>query len=162
MALNPLRPSNNLNDAIVDIKQMSLYARLKKMYSTDAIVRNIGGKKLKRVDTDEAQFATDRNSLRDRFNRVRSTSYNAYTRDFALSYQAARLDLFRDYDTMDMDPIIASALDVYSDECVTKSEFNKVITVKSDNDNIRDILDNLFNDILNVKFNLWSWVRNII
>jgi hypothetical protein len=156
----PLRPSDRLQDDIVDIKQKSLFARLKKLYSTDTIIRNIGGKKLKVVDTDEAQYATDRNSLRGMFNRVRSTSYNAYTRDFALSYQAARLDLFRDYDTMDMDPIISSALDIYADECLTPSEFGKIITIKSENDNIRDILDNLFNDILNVKFNLWSWTRN--
>ena len=105
-------------DEMVDVKQQSLYARLKRLFATDVIVRNIGGKKLKIKDSDEIMYATDRNSLRDRFNRVRSTSYNAYTRDFALSYQAARLDLFRDYDTMDMDPIISSALDIYADECV--------------------------------------------
>lgn len=158
---SPLKPSLNLNNDIVDIKQKSLFARLKRLFSTDVIVRNVGGKKLKVIDTDEVMYATDRNSLRDRPNRVRSTSYNAFTRDFALSYQAARLDLFRDYDTMDMDPIIASALDIYADECLTPSEFGKIITVKSDDDNVRDILNNLFDEILNVKFNLWSWTRNM-
>ncbi len=38
-----------------------------------------------------------------------------YSRDFTLSYQAARIELFRDYDTMDMDPIISSALDISID-----------------------------------------------
>lgn len=106
---NPLRPttrSDRLGNDIIDIKEKSLYARLKKMFSTDAVVRHSGGKKLRRFDTDDAQFATDRNSLRDRFNRVRSTAYNAYTRDFALSYQAARLDLFRDYDCVGPDTVI--------------------------------------------------------
>ena len=106
-------------------------------------------------------YATDRNSLRDRFNRIRSTAYNAYTRDFALSYQAARMDLFRDYDTMDMDPILSSALDIYADECLTYNEVGKMITVHSTNNNVKRILENLFDEILNVRFNLWSWVRNM-
>ncbi len=93
-------------DDVVDIKQQSLYARLKRLFSTDVIVRNVGGKQLKIKDTDSIMYATDRNSLRDRFNRIRSTAYNAYSRDFALSYQAARMDLFRDYDCVGPDTII--------------------------------------------------------
>ena len=96
-----------------------LFNRLKKMFSTDVIVRNVGGKKIKVVDTDEIQYATDRNSLRDRFNRLRSSTYNLHNRDMSMAYQAARLELFRDYDVMDMDPIIASALDIYADECLS-------------------------------------------
>lgn len=139
----------------------SLFTRLKRLFSNDVIVRNIGGKKLKIVDTDRIEFATDRNSLRDRFNRLRSSTYNLHNRDQALSYQSARLELFRDYDTMDMDPILASALDIYCDEMLTKSEMGQILTVKSDDDNIKKILENLFFDILNIEFNLWSWARNM-
>lgn len=99
-------PLKKINEDTVDIKQQSLYARLKRLFSTDVIVRNVGGKNLKIKDTDNIMMATDRNSLRDRFNRIRSTSYNAYSRDFSLSYQAARLDLFRDYDCVGADTII--------------------------------------------------------
>jgi hypothetical protein len=150
------------DDEILDVKKQSLYARLKRLFSTDVIVRNVGGKQLKIKDTDNIMYATDRNSLRDRFNRIRSTAYNAYTRDFALSYQAARMDLFRDYDTMDMDPIIASALDIYADECLTYNEMGKMITVHSNNNNVKRIVENLFDEILNVRFNLWSWTRNMV
>src|SRR6185503_17774938 len=94
------------NDEVIDIKKQSLYARLKRLFSTDVIVRNIGGKQIKVKDTDNIMYATDRNSLRDRFNRIRSTAYNAYTRDFSLSYQAARMDLFRDYDCVGPDTIV--------------------------------------------------------
>jgi len=138
-----------------------LFSRLKKMFSTDVIVRNVGGKKLKIVDTDEIQYATDRNSLRDRFNRLRSSTFNLHNRDLSMAYQASRLELFRDYDVMDMDPIIASALDIYSDECLVPSEFGKVLTIRSNNENIKKILENLFYDILNVEFNMWSWTRNM-
>ena len=142
-------------------EQKDLFTRLKKMFSTDVIVRNIGGKKLKIIDTDEVQYATDKNSLRDRFNRLRSSTYNLHNRDMSLSYQSARLELFRDYDVMDMDPILSSALDIYADECLVPSEFGKVITIRSNDENIKKILENLFYDILNIEFNLWSWVRNM-
>jgi hypothetical protein len=150
-----------LNDEIMDVKQKSLYARLKRLFSTDVIVRNVGGKQLKVKDTDSIMYAADRNSLRDRFNRIRSTNNNAYSRDFSLSYQAARMDLFRDYDTMDMDPIISSALDIYADECTTKNEMGNIITVHSTNNNVKKILENLYCEILSVQYNLWSWIRNM-
>ena len=161
MPANQTPPGKPFEDEILDVKKQSLYARLKRLFSTDVIVRNVGGKQLKIKDTDSIMYATDRNSLRDRFNRIRSSGYNAYTRDFALSYQAARMDLFRDYDTMDMDPIISSALDIYADECLTYNELGKMITVHSTNNNVKRILENLFDEVLNVRFNLWSWVRNM-
>ena len=145
-----------------ELRNRSLFARLKRLFSNDVIVRNIGGKKLKVVDTDEIQYATDRNSLRDRFNRLRTTSYNQYTRDFNLSYQSSRVELFRDYDTMDMDPILASALDIYADECTTRDEMGEILQIKSSNDEIKNILHNLFYDILNIEFNLWSWTRCMV
>lgn len=161
MAQPAIRPESKLDGEEIDIKQKSLFARLKKLFSSGVVVRNVGGKKLKVKDTSDLMYATDRNSLRDRFNRVRSTSYNAYTRDFSLAYQAARIDLFRDYDTMDMDPILASALDIYADECLTVNELGKVLVVHAEDDNIKGILTNLFYDILNIEHNLWSWTRNV-
>ena len=150
------------NEEFQILKQRSLFSKLKRLFSTDAVIRNIGGKKLKVVDTDEVMYATDRNTLRDRFNRIRTSSYNQYSRDFTLSYQASRIELFRDYDTMDMDPIIASALDIYADECVTKNELGEILVIHSSNDNIKQILYNLFYDILNIEFNMWSWTRNLV
>jgi hypothetical protein len=158
---SPIRPAVNVDNDEVDVKQKSLFARLKKLFSSGVVVRNVGGKKLKVKDTGDLMYATDRNSLRDRFNRVRSTGYNAYTRDFSLAYQAARIDLFRDYDTMDMDPILASALDIYADECLTLNELGKVLVVHAEDDNIKGILTNLFYDVLNIEHNLWSWTRNL-
>ena len=101
---NPiLKPYEN---DVINVKEKSLYARLRRLFSTDVIVRNVGGKQLKIKDTDNVMYATDKNSMRDRFNRIRTTSYNAYSRDFSLSYQAARMDLFRDYDCVGPDTII--------------------------------------------------------
>jgi hypothetical protein len=63
---------------------------------------------------------------------------------------------------MDSDPIISSALDIYSDESTMKGQYGQVIEVKTDNENIKEILNNLFYDIMNIEFNLWPWVRNMV
>jgi len=48
---------------------------------------------------------------------------------------------------------------LFCHNCTTKSEYGKVLTIKTDNEEINDSLENLFYDILNINFNLYSWVR---
>jgi hypothetical protein len=84
-----------------------------------------------------------------------------YGKSQAISFQSQRLALFRDYEEMDNDAIISSALDIYADESTMKNEYGKVLDIQTENENIHDILHNLFYDILNIEFNLWPWVRNM-
>jgi len=44
-----------------------------------------------------------------------------------LSYAINRHVLYRDYDLMDNDPIMSSALNIYSDESLTLNEFGKIL-----------------------------------
>jgi hypothetical protein len=142
----------------------SLYARLKRLFSTNVIVRNVGGRRLRVADTDNIQ-AFMSNAVRDRYARIHSASGYAYTAGSSyginMAYQTQRLQLFRDYDMMDNDPIIASALDIYADESTVKNEYDEVLTIESDNTQIKEVLHNLFYDILNIEFNLWPWTRNL-
>ena len=141
--------------------QTSLRARLQRLFSTNVIVRHAGGKKLKIADTNRVQQA-QRNSLVDRWSRLHTNlSTGGYGHSQAISFQAQRLALFRDYEEMDNDAIISSALDVYADESTMKNEYGSILEINSDNENIHDILHNLFYDILNIEFNLWPWVRNL-
>lgn len=94
------------NKEFKELKQRSLFSKLRRLFSNDGIVRNIGGKKLKVVDTDELAYATDRNTLQDRFNRIQKGGYNNYSKDFTLAYHAARIELFRDYDCIGADTVI--------------------------------------------------------
>jgi intein/homing endonuclease len=59
-------------------------------------------------------------------------------------------------------PEIAAALDIYSDETVAQDEKGRVLHIFSDNEKIRDILEDLFYNTLNVEFNLRSWARNLV
>jgi hypothetical protein len=139
----------------------TLRSRLKRLFSTNVIVRHAGGRTLKIADTNRVQ-ATARRRLVDRWSGLYTNlAIGGYGHAQALSFQAQRLGLFRDYEEMDNDAIISSALDIYSDESTMKSEYGQVLEIRSENDNIHDILHNLFYDILNIEFNLWPWVRNM-
>ncbi len=137
----------------------TLYGRLKRLFSTNTIVRNVGGRKLKVVDTGKVQAVTQ-NSLVDRFQKLYSNMQN-YGYNELLQVQQLRLGLFRDYESMDSDAIVASALDIYSDESTMKNEYGQVLGIQTKNANIHDILHNLFYDIINIEFNLWPWIRNM-
>lgn len=95
-----------MSDEFKQLKQRSLFSKLKRLFSSDAIVRNIGGKKLKVVDTDELAYATDRSTQKDRWNRITTSNSNYQGKDFTLSYHASRIELFRDYDCVGPDTII--------------------------------------------------------
>ena len=77
------------------------------------------------------------------------------------NFHQNKVELFTDYEAMDTDPIIASALDIYSDESTVKNEENELLVINSENNEIKKILHNLFYDILNVDYNLWPWIRNL-
>jgi hypothetical protein len=69
--------------------------------------------------------------------------------------------VYSDYDNMDYDAIVASALDIVSDESTLKNDMGEVLHIKSSDDDIQQILYNLFYDVLNIEFNLWSWIRQM-
>jgi hypothetical protein len=92
---------------------------------------------------------------------MRTPQYSGGLIESAMAYQQVRIDLFRDYDGMDNDPIIASALDIYADESTVKNELGDILKINCANENTKEILRNLFYDILNIEFNLWPWTRNL-
>ena len=142
--------------------EKDIFSRLKRLFSTNTIVRNIGGRKLKVVDTGKLQGFVQTN-LVDRYQKLYGGTAMAQQFGYndQLYQQQLRLGLFRDYESMDADSIVASALDIYSDESTMKNEYGEVLSIQTPNDNIYDILHNLFYDIINIEFNLWPWVRNM-
>ena len=140
----------------------SFFGRLKKLFSTNAIVTVDKDGKRKVVDTEDRQYNTNFVNLRDRYTKLQRSYYETNQGAQSMAYHQVRRELFRDYDAMDNDPIIASALDIYADESTTKNEYGDTLTIKSTNENVSAILHNLFYDVINIEFNLWPWVRNLV
>ena len=138
----------------------SLFTRLKRLFASDVIVRNVGGKKLKVMDVDRLQSMGYKTNYQiDRYARVFHPG--SYTYNAQISFQTSRLQLYNDYEVMDADPIIASALDIYSDESTTKNEYGDILQITAEDEHVQEILRNLFYDILNIEFNLWMWIRSM-
>jgi hypothetical protein len=141
-----------------------VFSRLRRLFSTDVIIRNEGGNQLKVMDVDSIQRSGkyETNALIDRYSRVYSSNATSlYGQQLNVNYQYLRPQLYSDYDVMDNDAIVASALDIISDECSLKNEMGEVLQIRSSDEDVQKILYNLFYDVLNIEFNLWSWTRQM-
>ena len=143
----------------------SLFSRLQRLFSTDVVIRNQGGNQLKVIDADRIQTSGEyeTNSLMNRFKGIyqNPASTSLYGANFNLNYQYLRTQLYSDYDGMDTDAICASVLDIIADESTLKNDMGEVLSIRSSDDDVQKILYNLFYDVLNIEFNLWSWVRQM-
>ena len=145
----------------------SLRKRLQNLFSTNVIVRAVGKDKLKVIDTNRLQSTGNlkQTKVADRYSRLHGTNrnrvggYGGYDSNYYMNQN--RIQLYTDYEMMDKDPIISSALDIYADESTLADQFGDILTIRSEKTQIQKILYNLFYDVLNIEFNLWPWIRNM-
>ena len=90
------------------------------------------------------------------------TGYNPLDNfsNYNMSTQS-RLVRYSDFEQMEYEPIIASAIDIYADEMTTSSDLKPLLLIDCPNEEIKMILDNLYKNILNVEFNLFGWCRSM-
>ena len=142
-----------------------LFSRLRRLFSTDVIIRNEGDNQLKVFDINKIQVSGEyeTNALVDRFNRIYTNSHTSiYGYQSSFNYQTLRPTLYSEYDSMDTDAIIASALDILADESTLRNDMGEVLQIRSSDEDVQKILYNLFYDVLNIEFNLWPWIRNML
>ena len=140
----------------------SLQARLRRLFSTNVVVRRVAKNRLKVVDANKLQStgAAGNNRYVDRFSGLHRGQTGRATYNQTYNFHQSKLELFTDYEAMDMDPILASALDIYADEATVQNTEGDTLTISSPNAEIQKVLRNLFYDILNIDYNLWPWIRN--
>ena len=145
----------------------SLRKRLQNLFSTNVIVRAYGKDRLRVVDTNRLQSVGNlgQSKVADRYTRLHGANKHrvggmgGYDSNYYMHQN--RMQLYADYEMMDRDPIISSALDIYSDESTLADQFGEILTIRTNNTRVQKILYNLFYDILNIEFNLWTWIRNM-
>lgn len=86
----------------------------------------------------------------------------AYASTMASYGQYNRLARFSDYNEMESMAEIASTLDLLADETIANSEDEEFLKIVSSNKKIRESLQVLFYDTLNLDFEAWRWVRNML
>tara|TARA_Y100000592_G_scaffold100928_1_gene183818 strand:- start:8465 stop:10486 length:2022 start_codon:yes stop_codon:yes gene_type:complete len=127
----------------------NLFKKLTDLFRSGPVVR----RKVKKFKGN----STSKSSL-EIFKKAHSDVYNSTLSAYG-SYD--RMARYSDFSEMEATPEINSALDIYSEECVSPDVEGQVLHIYSDNRMIKKILEELFYDVLNIDFNLVMWVRNL-
>jgi hypothetical protein len=133
----------------------TLFQRLTRLFKSGPVVR----RKLRNQDTTIAVADKTKSSGALLFQKSMSPTYATIT---ANAYNLSeRLMRYQDFGEMEYTPELASALDIYADETVAQDEKGRSLHIYSDNEKIKETLEELFYDTLNVEFNLRPWTRNL-
>lgn len=134
----------------------NLFQKLTKLFRSGPIVK----RKIRTLDTTVAVPDKTKSSGALLFQKSSAPTYATIT---ANAYNLSeRLMRYQDFGEMEYTPELASALDIYADETCAQDEKGRVLHIYSDNEKIKEILEDLFYNTLNIEFNLRSWVRNIV
>lgn len=138
---------------------------LRKLFSRNVVITRLPGGRLKTFDVNKSQSIGSPTTYGTRA-KWRSGRYinsvSGYGSGFTNEeFEAIRKQMYIDYELMDTDSIVSSANDIYADEASTQNEMGELLVIKTDDVRIKKILHNLFYDVLNIEFNLWSWIRTM-
>ena len=94
--------------------------------------------------------------IADKWTKLDQSLYNQ-----SVYYEPNRLAAYYDYESMEFTPEISAALDIYAEESTTMSEKGEILTIFSESNRVKSILDDLFNNVLDVNTNLQMWTRGL-
>ena len=127
----------------------NLFKKLTDLFRSGPVVRR-RIKKFKGTTASKSSLEVFRKAHSDVYNSTLS-AYGSYD----------RMARYSDFSEMEATPEISSALDIYSEECVSPDAEGNVLHIYSENRMIKKLLSELFYDTLNIDFNLVMWVRNL-
>jgi hypothetical protein len=94
--------------------------------------------------------------IADKWTKLDQSLYNQ-----SVYYEPNRLAAYYDYESMEFTPEISAALDIYAEESTTLSEKGDLLTIYSESDRVKNILEDLFNNKLDVNTNMQMWTRGV-
>jgi len=143
-------PSNN---------QSGLFKALTRLFSGPIVnYRSQTGRKIRRQHLDKfgSRFksASGQQFKKSLYNPLDTVATNAIANQ-------RRIERYVDFDQMEYTPEIASTMDIYADEMTTHSSLSPMLNIKCSNEEIKAVLEVLFDSILNLQYNLFGWARTM-
>lgn len=155
---NPLN-SKNTGDLRKNPRndESPLYRGLTRLFSGPLVgFRNQSQIRFKRRDLDRYKFTSAGGQS------FKKKSYNPFEAiQSNIMANQSRAERYSDFDQMEFMPEIASAMDIYADEMTTSNNYRQVLVIDSKNEEIKNVLHNLYFNILNLEANLFSWCRTM-
>ena len=136
-----------------------LFRALTKIFSGPMVDRRTqASRHLRRRQMDKysSRFksASGQEFKRAKYSDVNSTQLNVMN-------QHNRGERYVDFDQMEYEPIIASALDIYADEMTTHSSLSPMLNIACPNEEIKAVLNSLYHEVMNIEHNLFGWSRSM-
>ena len=146
----------------------SFFGRLNRLFKSDSIVLQTGKNTIKVFDTNRIQSNGGRQS---NYNNVEKGT-RLYQSNVSmvgafgagvggLQQGVLRTTLYQDYEMMDADAVVSSALDVIASLATLSNTEGDILKITTNDENIKNILTNLFNEILNIDRNMFGWIRDM-
>ena len=150
MAENKNNPRNN---------QSQLFKSLTRLFSGPIInYRSQSGRRIRRQHLDK--FSSRFKSASGQ--QFKKTHYSPLDQIGANAIaNQRRSERYVDFDQMEYTPEIASTLDIYADEMTTYSDLRPMLNIQCPNEELRAVLAILYENILNVEYNLFGWSRTM-
>ena len=128
----------------------NLFQRLTKLFRS--------GPSVKRRIKNYSKADKNASSAVELFKKAHSDVYNSTLSAYGTFDRMAR---YSDFSEMESTPEIASALDIYAEESCSQDAEGRVLHVHSNNRKVKELLETLFYDTLNINFNMVMWTRNL-
>ena len=94
--------------------------------------------------------------IADKWTKLDQSLYNQ-----SVYYEPNRMAAYYDYESMEFTPEVSAALDIYAEESTTMSEKGEILTIYSESDRIKSILEDLFHTKMDINTNLQMWARGM-
>ena len=152
----PRNPKQGKNPAN---RQSELFKSLTRLFSGPIInYRSQSGRRIRRQHLDKfsSRFksASGQQFKKSLYSPLDQISTNAIANQ-------RRVERYVDFDQMEYMPEIASSMDIYADEMTTYSDLRPMLNIRCANEEIKAVLAVLYENILNVQYNLFGWARTM-
>lgn len=131
---------------VLGSEQPNVKFRINPMAFKDASEEEIDQK---RLETQQSLY------LQNQWRKIDNELYSK-----AVYYEPTRISAYYDFESMEYTPEISAALDIFAEEATTAGENGKVLQIFSESQRIKQELENLFENILDIDTNLPAWARN--
>ena len=150
MAKNTRNPRN---------QSSGLFQALTKIFSGPIVDRRTQASRHLRRSKMDKYSSRFRSASGQEFKRSKYSEIN--TTQLHIMNQHNRTERYVDFDQMEYEPIIASALDIYADEMTTHSSLSPMLNIACPNEEIKAVLGSLYHEVMNVEHNLFGWCRSM-